>query len=202
MKIMSWNVRGLESPNCKFIVKSFINRLSIPTCLMLQEIKVTSFALDIVLDHIWKDAFKIVSNHPKGKGGVALLLHPRWSNHIYDSGISSCNRVAWVVLKDNNFSFESCLVYASNNYRERSQLWDWMISLPNIPWILGGDFNMIDSDQNKSGGAPFEWKGSEKSFLDRLKQHFNLFDPFYDHASDNSSLKYTWCNFQQGINLI
>ena len=94
MKILSWNVRGLESPDRKFIVKSFINRLSIPNFLMLQEIKATGFALDITLDHICKDVVKIVSNHPKGKGGVALLLHPRWSNHIYDSGISPCNRAA------------------------------------------------------------------------------------------------------------
>ena len=126
-------MRGIESPDRKFIVKKLINIHSNLYCLMPQEVKVVGFSLDLALYHIWKDDVKFVSNHPKGKGGVVILVHSKWAKLILNSGTSPCNRVSWVIIKDNDAHFGICTVYASNDYKKRIQLWKWMTSLPNIP---------------------------------------------------------------------
>lgn len=35
----------------------------------------------------------------------------------------------------------------------------------DIPWILGGDFNMIENQEDKHGGIEMDWKGND-FFLD------------------------------------
>ena len=94
MNIISWNVRGLESPDRKIIVKNFMDSQAKSDIMMLQEIKTVGFNLDTALNFIYKDSFKIVTNHTKGKGGVALLVNPKWTHFITNFGISPCNRVA------------------------------------------------------------------------------------------------------------
>lgn len=81
-------------------------------------------------------------------------------------------------------------------------LWNWLAALPSIPWVMARDFNMIENQDDKAGGIPFEWKCQEKPHWDRFKQHMQLFDPLEVSKSESSALWYTWCNFQQGPNRI
>ena len=115
-------------------------------------------------------------NHPRKKVEVALFLNLKWISHISDLGFSPCNRVAWVTLILNGSSFGVFSLYAPNDYKERILLWDWMTTLPSILWIVGGDFNMIESLGDNIGGTPFEWKGSKKYHWDRFKQNLHLFE--------------------------
>lgn len=155
MNCVSWNIRGLESPDRKFVIKKYIDSQISLDFLMLQEIKAVDFTLYNNLAYIWKDAVKFHTLHTRGKGGVALLVHPKWSSCIIDHGVSPCNRAVWVTIKYNNNSFGICSVYASNDWKERITLWDWIDNLPDLPWIVGGDFNMIESQADKEGGLPF-----------------------------------------------
>lgn len=81
-------------------------------------------------------------------------------------------------------------------------LWDYLATLNDVPSILGGDFNMIEHQDEKSGGNPFEWKPSEKPHWDRLIQHKDLLDPLLGNKSNHGSVWYTWCNYQKGANRI
>ena len=202
MKVVSWNVRGLESPDRKTIVKNFMNSHAKFDIMMLQEVKMVGFNLDNALNFIYKDSFKIVTDHTKGKGGVALLINNKWNNSITNFGISPYNRAAWATFNINNYQFGICSLYASNDYNERIILWNWLTSLPGIPWFFGGDFNMVENSGDKLGGSPFEWKLAEKSHWDNFKQHFHLFDPLEGDIPGNRSLWFTWCNLQQGANRI
>lgn len=85
---------------------------------MLQELKSVGFSLDASLDFIWQDAIKIYTNHPKGKGGVGLLLTPKWAMHLKDNETSPYNRVAWATLEMKGSCFGICSIYASNDYKE------------------------------------------------------------------------------------
>lgn len=162
---------------------------------MLQELKSVGFSLDTTLEFIWRDAIKVYTNHPQRKGGVGLLIAPKWTMYLKDKGTSPYNRVAWVTLDIKGSCFGICSIYASNDYKERTSLWNWLHSLPNIPWIMVGDFNMIESQNDKAGGLPFEWKNSERPHWDRLKKHFQLFDPMEGTKTNTPNLWHTWCNF-------
>ena len=91
MKVFSWNVRGLESPDRKTIVKNFMSSHAKFDIMILQEIKTVGFNLDTALNFIYKDSFKIVTGHTKVKGGVSLLINHKWTNSITSFGISPCN---------------------------------------------------------------------------------------------------------------
>ncbi|XP_060200489.1 uncharacterized protein LOC132628743 [Lycium barbarum] len=50
-----------------------------------------------------------------------------------------------------NLGFQNC--------KEREELWEDMVALENqqdLPWIIGGDFNVIVSDEEKQGGHPID----------------------------------------------
>lgn len=55
MKInyISWNIRGLESPNKKYPLKSFFNNKKNLDFLLLQETKAIGFQLENVLIFVW-----------------------------------------------------------------------------------------------------------------------------------------------------
>ena len=145
MNCISWNIRGLECPDRKYVVKKFISNIRNLDLIMLQEVKAIGFCLESNLNFIWKDAVKIHTNHPQGKGGVVMLLNPKWGLRIKSHGISPCNRAIWLILEINNRQFGICVVYASNDYSERASFWSWLNLLPDVLWVFGGDFNMIEN---------------------------------------------------------
>ncbi|XP_059281287.1 uncharacterized protein LOC132034982 [Lycium ferocissimum] len=66
-----------------------------------------------------------------------------------------------ITLKINHQDIEKDIivsfVYAKCDEGERQALWDDMYQITssmNIPWMIGGDFNVILSDEVKLGGAP------------------------------------------------
>lgn len=62
-------------------------------------------------------------------------------------------------------------IYASNNHRERTQLWQWMVSyLPEVPWVFGGDFNMVEFPEDKWGGVGNGLEGVRKALLEEIKK--------------------------------
>lgn len=202
MKCVSWNVRGLEAPDRKHVIKDCLNSIKSIDFLILRELKTTKFNLEVSLDFIWKDSIKICSNHPKGRGGVGILINIKWEKHLTHSGLSPCNRVVWATFSMNNFFFGVCIVYAPNDYKDINGLWNYLASLSDTPWIIGGDFNMIKHHEDKCRGNPSEWKVFEKTHWDRFKQHKDLLDPLADNKRDHVDVWYTWCNCQKGVNRI
>ena len=57
---------------------------------------------------------------------------------------SPCNRVVWVSFKLGEFELGIFSIYALNEHTDRINLWQCLSSLPNIPWILAVDFNMVE----------------------------------------------------------
>lgn len=202
MKLVSWNIRGLEDPGRKCIIKMHHNSIKHMDFLMLQEIKTTDFNLEIFLDFIWKDALKIFTNHPKGKGGIALMINNKWNNALTHKGISPCKREVWATFNHNSCHFGVCYVHAPNDYKGKIELWNYLDSLCDIPSIIAGDFNMVERCEDKNGGNPFEWRIQEKPHWDILVHHKGLFDPLAGNQKSHSGPWFTWCNSQQGGNII
>lgn len=93
-------------------------------------------------------------------------------------------------------------MYSPNDYKNQITLWQWLNSLPDIPWILASNFNMVENQIDKKGGANLEWKGRERIHWDRMKNLKNLFDQHDGLRHLHKSIWYTWCNFQRGSNRI
>lgn len=96
-----------------------------------------------------------------------------------------------------NSTFGICSIYASNDCRERENMWEWISNLEDIPWVLGGDFNMVINPQDKQGGNKVEWKGTERIQWERMTNKLKLLDPLAGKKGEYKSIWYTWCNHQQ-----
>lgn len=91
-----------------------------------------------------------------------------------------------------NQKFVICSIYAPNDYRERGELWNWLTMLEDIPWIIGGDFNVVESPSDKKGGNKFEWKGMERLQWDRMINKLHLFYPISWRKDKLNTIWYTW----------
>lgn len=45
---------------------------------------------------IWKNAKVIMSDHEKGKGGTAILIHPKRIENVGHRGSSHSSKLVWV----------------------------------------------------------------------------------------------------------
>ncbi|XP_060211976.1 uncharacterized protein LOC132639554 [Lycium barbarum] len=81
------------------------------------------------------------------------------------------------------------VVYAKCDRLEREELWDDMVDLVNqqdLPWIIGGDFNVIVSDEEKQGGLLVS--SNETLDFSTCIQSYGLIDVGF------SGSKFTWWN--------
>lgn len=122
LNCVSWNVRGLESLDRKYIVRRFLILEKQKYLVLLQETKVVGFTLENNLKFIWKESCFFNTNHEKGKGGVFILLSKKWSPYVTNQGTSPCNRVVWVTMDKEGFVFGICSIYAPNDHRERATI--------------------------------------------------------------------------------
>ena len=74
MNCLSWNVRGLEAPDRKFVIKQLLNSLHSIDFFMMQEVKSVGFTLDSNLNFIWKDAIKFCTTMREVEEELPCLL--------------------------------------------------------------------------------------------------------------------------------
>ena len=74
--IHSWNVRGLEMTDRRYIVRKWCNKLRDKDIVCLQEIKVVDFQASYINKFLWDKAIGFHSKHEKFKGGMAMLMGP------------------------------------------------------------------------------------------------------------------------------
>ena len=147
------------------MVRKWCNSLKTKDIVCLQEIKIVGFQAYSILKFIWDKATGFYSNHLKGKGGNGILIGPLWADKITTNGSSPCHRALWIIFLHNNTSIGICNLYASNYYRERVTLCEWLANnLPKAHWIFTSDFNMLENKEDKTRGKVHCWKGFEQFF--------------------------------------
>ena len=93
LQIHSWNVRGLEMSDRKYIVRRWCNSIKGKDIVCLQEIKANGYQAFNTLNFIWGNAKYFYSNHDRGKGGIATLINKNLEKMISVNGVSPSNRV-------------------------------------------------------------------------------------------------------------
>ncbi|WOL10352.1 hypothetical protein Cni_G19107 [Canna indica] len=84
-------------------------------------------------------------------------------------------------------------VYASTNAKDRRLLWEFLgnIDLNDTPWLIVGDFNYIESQDDKLGGRPLVYGNALKAFQN-FRSSANLIDLKFKGA------RFTWSNNRAG----
>lgn len=111
------------------------------------------------------------------KGGVAILLAPKFKQLVSAHGSVLCNRGHWITLSGipgGDLSFLK--IYAPNTSRARTELWVTLVQelRANSRWIMGGDFNMVEVRQDKTNACGRLVPLEERAAFVELKQFLNL----------------------------
>ncbi|KAG0553637.1 hypothetical protein KC19_12G027100, partial [Ceratodon purpureus] len=148
----------------------------------------------------WNEA-RILPTSNKTKGGTAILTSRHLAPLIGDSGIIVPGRAQFITL---NMSPSETIgiinVYGYSDSSKRATLWEAIneAPLPPAQWILAGDFNMIESLDDKLGGAEkSKMYIPESEAWNRTILKFNLGDSFHMPEFRRLTKKrYTWDNGQ------
>ena len=70
----------------KYIVRKWCNKLKDKDIVCLQEIKVVIFQASCINNFFGDKPLGFHSEHEKGKGGVAMLVRPKWADSILQHG--------------------------------------------------------------------------------------------------------------------
>ena len=128
-----------------------------------------------------------------GRGGICSILHEKLAPLVSGHGSILNNRAFWFRLKWLPGGDLGILnLYAPNDTRERTLLWQELSDrLPSdCRWIVSGDFNMLESAQDKSTLCSKLMPHREKLVWEAFKASFQLRDTF----SHTGKLRFSWDN--------
>lgn len=187
--IMSWNTRGLCSSSKRSAVKQVLH-LHKPSIVVLQESKIST-CTNVDIAEICGSRSMGWTFQPSvgASGGIIIIWNPIVIKVIsslegeYSLSVE-CRFVA------TNFHWFFTGVYGPNKVSERKFLWrelHYIRGLWEIPWVIGGDFNVIRriEERNTSRGITH----SMKKFSRFISIHA-LIDPPLKGS------KFTWSNGQ------
>ncbi|KAG0504403.1 hypothetical protein KC19_N036200 [Ceratodon purpureus] len=168
LSFLSINVRGLNDLATIHRLRIYISRLNpTPDVVLIQEHNLTgSKAVGLGRQllpgtgYFFREAAPGyghgASDGGAGCGGVATLISCRLAQYASNSGSLFRGRALWVTLANlPGGDFGILNIYASNDARERTQFWSRLLDgTPKLDrWLLGGDFNMVESPADKSSAC-------------------------------------------------
>jgi exonuclease III len=196
MKIITWNIRGLNGCSKQKLLQDLILAEK-PEILLLQETKCTSEDIDKLLPHYWKLG-KAVSIDATGTTSGLVVL---WNTNavIMDNFITT----KWSITADYriiglNRPGHLTNVYGPASPRDKKAFLRNLLYLASLSqyknWTIGGDFDIICSLEEKRGGSRhLDWDSGD----------FNtLIDDLHLIDLDANNGLHTWTNMRNGIHQI
>lgn len=154
MKIITWNIRGLGSKIKIRAVRKVIGREG-PGIVLLQETKKQEFCKNLIRSLWSRGQIESVWVPAEGTAGGLSIL---WDTAFFhcEEKITTQRLIflKGVLVKSN----QRCIIgniYASNCMLGRRQHWEELLNQMERwtdPWILGGDFNVVLSPDERKGG--------------------------------------------------
>jgi hypothetical protein len=153
--ILTWNVRGLNEGKKRLKIRNLLSKWKVDIA-CFQETKLQLVSNQLV-QSLWRCPYKewchVASN---GASGGILLM---WDRRVVTK-IDECLGRYVVACSFRNVEdgmiWAFAGVYGPNNNSYRRFLWDelaGMMSLWDLPWCIGGDFNATLFHSERSGGA-------------------------------------------------
>jgi exonuclease III len=154
LNIVSWNVRGLTDRHRKILARNWLTNLKQTVhIILIQELKASAFNLASSLTYTAPLYQQIVALPEDGRGGIAILTHPDLKVIQFDVIVPA--RVAWVQIETATGLLHVANVYAHNFAEDQTLLWSHLQEhLPRGNWIVGGNFNMIETHIDSTCTSP------------------------------------------------
>ena len=187
LKIVSWNVRGLNDCDKRLCIRNLI-RLWKADVVCLQEMKLGEVDRRLIKS-LWEcphlDWLSMGSN---GASGGILLLWDKRVLEKMDEAAGQFSLSCKFRNVYNQFEWIFTGVYGSNTDRERRALWEELVGIISwwdAPCCIGGDFNVVRFPSEKSGQGPYST--AMQDFSDFIAD-FGLLDTPLEGG------KFTWSN--------
>lgn len=154
MKLISWNIRGLNTPRKDRLLKNMIMQEK-PQIPFLQETKCNSIFLEKIAVKAWPGGMVAVVDAQGASGGLAILwdVHAILLNNIH----ANKNFIQEIFhINGTNIYGPMTNVYFPQEIMHKVEILDTLSELNTNRlhplWISGGDFNMIARQEGKKGG--------------------------------------------------
>jgi exonuclease III len=168
--ILYWNVRGLNSPDKRLMVRNLLRQWRVDI-VCLQETKLEHISRRVVKSvwgcHYFDWCYVAAIG---AAGGILLMWDKRVVSRV-DTVVGDC--VAACSFKNvvDGFVWAFAGVYGPNGDFERRCLWDELAGLMScwdLPWCIGGDFNVVRFPSERSGGRRIS--GAMREFSDFISE--------------------------------
>ncbi len=148
--VMSWNVRGLNSPVKLTKCLEFLKGKDI-TIALIQETHLKTTDIHKFQNRFYRCvAHSSASNRTKG---VAILFHRKLGVKVEKSGNDDIGRMSYICVTINNTKICLASIYAANIHDPNflSSISNTLLDFPGHQLIVGGDFNQVcDTNLDKS----------------------------------------------------
>ena len=168
IKILSWNVRGVNDPVKRSVIKGFLisNRVDL---VCFQETKVQQMNVGMVRSLGVGRYLNWIALDAEGSAGGILLLWDKRRISLEDSVAGSFSVSCWFRMAEDGFQWVFSGVYGPIDKRYRESFWEELGSIRGLwdnPWCVGGDFNEILSPNERFRGGRIS--NSMRRFADVL----------------------------------
>jgi exonuclease III len=192
MKIITWNIRGLNGRSKQRTLRDCI-RVENLDILLLQETKCAGEEAEVIFRRCWRGCDSLHTDSNGAAGGLAILWNP--TTVIIDKPFSTCGHImAHFKAIGSTKEGEITNAYGPQStqdkeiFLKRITTIKSLLSSPN--WLLGGDFNIILTLEEKTGGTKRldQDSGKFRALIDQL----NLVD------IETRNGIFTWSNRRSG----
>lgn len=155
LKILSWNVRGLNDIRKRSIVKNLLREWKCDV-ICLQETKLSSLDRQMV-GSLWSCPYVdwVALDAVQTAGGVLLMWDSRVLERLEFLVGSFSVSVRWQGLGD-SFIWACSGVYGLVDNNARGLMWDELVGVHhfwNVPWCCIGDFNIVRFPSERLGNS-------------------------------------------------
>jgi exonuclease III len=188
MKVITWNIRGLNSPRKQRILRNKLKQEQPDLC-FIQETKCTTDRMEAISKQHWRKYKMVAIEDHQRSGGILTLWNPQILNLIAAEATRYTLTVRMQII-GNTEEILCTNVYGPHGPEEKKgmirDLEDIKGRATNLHWILAGDFNIITSLAEKKGGTR------------RLDRDAEEFSNFIDRAEmvdlQTKNGQFTWTN--------
>ena len=145
IKILSWNVRGVNDSDKRKVIKNLI-RTNKVDLVCLQETKVQEMNFDMVRSLGVGRFLDWIAMNAEGSAGGILMFWDKRRMSMLESMVGSFSVSCLFKMVDDGFLWAFTGVYGPVEKNHKETFWEELGSIKGLweePWCVGGDFNAI-----------------------------------------------------------